>query len=72
MPGNGGSFECFACGRAMEMLSIRYGWCEPCDVMEMRYEALYFSRTRTFLSQPYGGEELRYLDHSLGSYPSPA
>lgn len=56
----------------MMMTSSLCGWCDRCQVMEFRDPEPYFCRTRRITSEIFRGQEIAYLDHSSGHYPSPA
>jgi hypothetical protein len=65
-------FDCFVCGNKMSGTEW-YGFCDSCQVSESRQRDPYYCRTTHVRSQPWYGEtEIFYLDHSGGSYPSPA
>ena len=63
--------KCFVCGAGMENYGNATWFCRHCDVWEVRRLDPYISSTRTVLGQAWMGEDVEYLDHSAGHYPSP-
>lgn len=66
------AFACFSCGKPMQMFDILSGWCDRCQVMEQQDPEPYVCRARAITSATFGGQEITYLDHGSGDYPSPA
>jgi len=65
--------DCFICGFPMIVIrGIEEAWkCLACDVIEEHAPYVsHLSASSSIWMIAYG--DIQYLDHSLGSYPSPA
>lgn len=63
--------DCFICGFPMRPLGYKTWKCFACDVIEEHAPYVsHLSESSSIWMIAYG--DIQYLDHSLGSYPSPA